>query len=148
MNKRSSVLLLVEDNPADALLMEEAITGHGIELVVIEGGSDACAYVSGRRPYQGAPRPDLIVLDLNLPDMNGKDVLATVKASVDTRTIPVVVFSSSRSQSDVVETYELGANSYMQKPLELEAYREVVHSLESFWFSAAQLPPASQWGHA
>ncbi|UOM32770.1 response regulator [Acuticoccus sp. I52.16.1] len=142
------MLLLVEDNPADAILMEEAMSGRGIDLVVVEGGNEACDYVCGRRPYQDAPRPDLIVLDLNLPDMSGKDVLATVKSGVDTRTIPVVIFSSSRSQSDVVETYELGANSYMQKPLELEAYRDVVHSLEKFWFSAAQLPPSAQWGTA
>ncbi|RAI03158.1 response regulator [Acuticoccus sediminis] len=148
MTERSALMLLVEDNPADAILMEEAISGSGIQLVVVEGGVDACAYVNGQRPFEGAQRPDLIVLDLNLPDMNGKDVLATMKSSIGTRTIPVVVFSSSRASADVDETYELGANSYMQKPLELGAYREVIDSLERFWFSAVRLPRSTQMGIA
>ena len=143
MKPRSALVLLVEDNPADAILMQDAIEDRSIELVVMEDGADACAYVRGDGPFKGVRRPDLIILDLNLPGMNGKDVLAALKSAVNTRAIPVVIFSSSRATADIAETYELGANSYLQKPLELDAYRNAIHALETFWFSAAHLPPSS-----
>ena len=145
---KSASILLVEDNPADVVLMGEAIADRDIELHVVGGGADAFAFLTGQRPYQGQRRPDLIVLDLNLPDMSGKDVLAGIKSDLDMRSIPVIIFSSSRARSDVSETYELGANSYMQKPLELESYRDAVRSMEHYWFSVAHLPPTPVMGHA
>lgn len=149
---RDVCVLLIDDNAADALLAREAITGAadecGIDLVIVADGGEALDYVAQRGPYANARRPDLILLDLNLPGLSGKDVLAAIKSSTATRAIPVVVFSASLARSDIAESYELGANCFIPKPLEFDAYVESLKSLDRFWFTSAALPESLPLEHS
>ncbi len=136
-------LLLVEDNPGDVMLFREAIKEYKIanQLAVVHDGEAALAYVRGEAPYEDAPRPDLVLLDLNLPRLDGQAVLSAMKQDERTRTIPVVVMTSSQAETDILRSYQLQANCYVTKPLDFDQFMMVVRSIESFWMSIVHLPP-------
>jgi len=140
--KKLPQVLLVDDNPADVGLAREALAGgrHQSQISNVTDGEEAMAFLHRAGPYANAVRPDLIVLDLNLPKKDGRAVLAEAKAHGDLRTIPIVVFSTSRSMLDIARSYELGANCYVSKPGNLNDYFSVVQSIEEFWFGSASLP--------
>ena len=135
-------VLLVDDNPADVGLAREALVGgrHHSCISSVEDGEEAMVFLRRTGKYAGAVRPDLVILDLNLPRKDGRAVLAEVKAERDLHTIPVVVFSTSRAMSDIERSYELGANCYVSKPGNLEGYFQAVQAIEEFWFGSASLP--------
>ena len=136
-------VLLVEDSPADARLTREAlaVSLQEARLTVVSDGSEALRYLRRQEPYRHAPRPDLILLDLNMPRMDGYQVLAQIKADADLRRIPVIMLSTSLSDNDVLRCYNLHANSYIAKPADLEQFLEVVAKLMHFWFQVVSLPP-------
>ncbi|WP_108661659.1 response regulator [Acuticoccus kandeliae] len=141
-------VLLVEDNPADAELTREALEENriSVDLSVVSDGVKAVEFLHRRGPFVAARRPDLIVLDLNLPRLHGKEVLASVRAADHLRVVPVVILTSSSAAKDVRESYELGANCYVTKPLELHAFQSIVRTLEAFWFNVVRLPPYDEPG--
>jgi len=133
-------ILLVDDNPADAVLVREALgdDSHRTRLTCVTDGEQAITYL--RERSKSPTRPDLIILDLNLPRKDGRAVLADVKSDPDLRQTAIVVFSASQSRHDIVKSYELGANCYVCKPGNLHEYLEAVQSIEQFWFGCARLP--------
>lgn len=139
--KRRSILL-VEDNRADARLITEALleTGSRVALNVVEDGNTAMAYLRRQPPHASAPRPDLIVLDLNLPGKDGREVLAEIMADEHLRRIPVLVLTSSRNRQDVQKSYDLGANCYITKPVSLDRFISIVQAIEDFWLDIVTLP--------
>ncbi len=139
-------LLLVDDNPADIQLAREALTqgSQQSQISSVEDGVEAIAFLERRGKYEEAVRPDLIILDLNLPRRNGHSVLAAIKASPTLRRIPVVMFSTSQLSKDVVRSYELGANCYVSKPGNLNDFFSAVKSIEDFWCGFACLPPKGE----
>lgn len=139
---RAVDLLLVEDNPGDIRLTEEALKDGPVKvnLSVARDGVEAVEFLMQRGQYQNAPRPDLILLDLNLPRKNGREVLNEIKADPHLRQIPVVVMTTSRSEQDIERAYELNANCYITKPIELDEFLGVVSSIEDFWLTKAMLP--------
>jgi two-component system, chemotaxis family, response regulator Rcp1 len=135
-------VLLVDDNPADLMLAQEALaacTRHSNVHSVIDG-EQAIAFLCGRSPYADRVRPHLLILDLNLPKKDGQAVLVEIKADPELRGIPVVIFSSSQANADVARSYQLGANCYISKPVNLKAYFATLQSIEEFWFGLASLP--------
>lgn len=136
-------ILLVEDNPGDVRLTKEAFKQGRIEndLHVVSDGAEALSFLSGRDEYADTPRPDLILLDLNLPRKDGEEVLEELKADPALRSIPVIVLTSSRAEEDVVRSYELHANAYLTKPVDPDEFIETVRAFEKFWFSVVRLPP-------
>jgi len=135
-------VLLVDDNPADVALAREALTGGGYQSQIsdVQDGEQAMAFLHRTGPYANAVRPDLVILDLNLPRKDGRAVLMEAKADADLCAIPVVVFSTSRAMLDIKRSYELGANCYVSKPGNLDEYFLVMQSIEEFWFGSASLP--------
>ena len=135
-------ILLVEDNPGDVRLTEEAFREGRIDnnLHVAADGVEALAFLEQRDEFEDAPRPDLVLLDLNLPRMNGDELLAELKADPKLRRIPVIVLTSSAAEEDVVTSYELHANAYLTKPVDPAAFIDTVQSFERFWFSIVKLP--------
>jgi two-component system, chemotaxis family, response regulator Rcp1 len=135
-------ILLVEDNPGDVRLMREALAVNGLSksLSVVEDGEQALSFLKRSGTYSEAPRPDLIFLDLNLPRKDGREVLAEIKGSSDLRRIPVIILTTSESDSDVKRAYELHANCYVKKPTDLDEYLSVVKACESFWLHVVRLP--------
>jgi CheY-like chemotaxis protein len=136
-------ILLVEDNPGDVRLAEEALNDAKManNLNVVSDGVDALEYLRRQGKHSDVARPDLILLDLNLPRKDGREVLEEVKADPDLRTIPVVVLTTSDAEVDIVRSYELHANAYVRKPVDFDAFIEVVRTIEDFWFSVVKLPP-------
>jgi CheY-like chemotaxis protein len=136
-------ILYVEDNPADVRLTVEALKEHKVRnrLTVVPDGEQAMQFLHRAGRYAHATRPDLILLDLNLPRMDGREVLGEVKADPDLRRIPVVVITSSQAEQDIVRTYDLHANCYVTKPVDLSRFLDVVKSIEGFWLSVVTLPP-------
>ncbi|EPG75526.1 response regulator receiver domain protein [Leptospira fainei serovar Hurstbridge str. BUT 6] len=136
-------ILLVEDNPADVRLTLEALgeVPKSKNLIVVNDGEEALDYVKGEGSYSGNSRPDLILLDLNLPKKNGFDVLKELKEDPELRRIPVVVLTTSGSDRDILQTYNLHANSYIQKPVEFDSFIEAMRSLRVYWFRTSRLPP-------
>lgn len=136
-------MLLVEDSPADVLITREALSQAKVRnhMHVAEDGVEAMAYLHRIEPYTHAVRPDLIVLDLNLPRKNGREVLAEIKGDPDLASIPVVVLTTSKADEDVVRAYNLHANCYVVKPLDFASFVDVVRSIEHFWLSIVTLPP-------
>ncbi len=136
-------ILLVEDNPADVRLTIEAFKDGKIanRLHVARDGVEAMNFLNRLPPYEKAIRPDLILLDLNLPRKNGREVLAEVKQSVVLRQIPIVVLTTSKADEDVVRSYDLHANCYISKPIDFERLIQVVRAIETFWISVVKLPP-------
>ena len=139
-------ILLVEDNPGDVRLTKEALKeGRFANLInVAVDGFEAMAFLRREGKYANAPRPDLILLDLNLPKKNGREVLAEIKADSDLKRIPVVVLTSSQAEKDIVATYNLHANCYITKPVDFEQFICVVRSIEDFWFAVVKLPPRGE----
>ena len=135
-------ILLVEDNPGDVRLTEEALADAKVRniLHVVGNGVEALQFLRREGPYADRPRPDLILLDLNLPIKNGMEVLSDIKADPDLRAIPVVILTTSQAEKDILKAYHLNANCYVTKPLDLDRFVEVVKSIEDFWFSIVQLP--------
>ena len=136
-------ILLVEDSPSDTELTVEALKEAKVRnhLSVVEDGVEALEFLRRQGPFAQAPRPDLIMLDLNLPRKDGREVLAEIKADPKLRTIPVVVLTTSRAEQDVLRAYELHANCYVTKPVGFEQFLEVVRSIENFWLVLVSLPP-------
>lgn len=139
---RSIEVLLVEDNPGDVRLMREAFWEVDVRhcLHTVPDGVQAIDFLRRREGHERAPRPDLIVLDLNLPRKGGREVLSEIKADPRLRKIPVVVLSSSTSDDDVTAAYDLHANCYVSKPVDFDHFVQVVRSIEHFWFGTARLP--------
>ena len=136
-------ILLVEDSPADILLTREAFEESRIlnTLHVTEDGVQAMDFLRKRGAYASAPRPDLILLDLNLPRKNGREVLAEIKADPDLKKIPIVVLTTSGAEEDVLRAYDLNANCYVVKPVGFDNFMEAIQSIRHFWFSIVTLPP-------
>ena len=137
-------ILLVEDNPGDVRLTIEALREGKVHnnLNVAEDGEEALAFLRREGSYARAPRPDLILLDLNLPRKDGREVLAEIKADPRLKTIPVVILTTSKADQDIVRSYELNANCYVTKPVDLEQFITVVQSIENFWLTIVTLPEA------
>ncbi|ABW15858.1 response regulator [Frankia sp. Mgl5] len=135
-------VLLVEDDPGDVLMTREAFEDHKLKnnLNVVSDGVEALAYLRGEGPYAGAPRPDLILLDLNLPRRDGRQVLAEVKADERLRRIPIVVLTTSEAEEDVLRSYDLHANAYITKPVDFERFVAVVRQIDDFFITVARLP--------
>jgi chemotaxis family two-component system response regulator Rcp1 len=136
-------ILLVEDNKADARLTMEALKDGKIQnnITVLEDGVEAMAYLRCEGKYSGAVRPDLIVLDLNLPKKDGREVLAEVKADPSLKTIPVVIMTVSKAEEDILKSYSLHANCYVTKPVDFTQFVKVVRTIEDFWLTIVKLPP-------
>jgi CheY-like chemotaxis protein len=136
-------VLLVEDNEGDVDLTRETLgtTKYDIKLSVARDGAQALDFLSGAGSWSEPGHPTLILLDLNLPRKDGRQVLGVLKAQDEFRRIPVIILSSSDSEKDITSCYHLGANCYLVKPVDLQAYRELVLTLENFWLGAAKLPP-------
>ncbi len=135
-------ILLVEDNPGDVRLTKEAMKEGKMRnnLSVARDGVEAMAFLRQEGQYADAPRPDVVLLDLNLPKKDGRSVLAEIKADPDLRRIPVVVLTSSKAEEDILNSYDLHANCYVTKPGDLEQFMEVVRSVEGFWVQIVKLP--------
>lgn len=141
-NTRSIEILLVEDNPGDARLTLEAMRDAKVSnrIHVVEDGVEAMEYLRRQGRYSEALRPDLILLDLNLPKKDGREVLAEVKADPDLKRIPVVVLTTSRAEEDVLRAYDLHANCYVTKPVDLEQFMRIVSLIDEFWIKVVTLP--------
>ena len=135
-------ILLVEDSPADVDLTREALQEAKVlnNLHVVEDGEQALAYLRREGPYAEVTRPDLILLDLNLPRKDGRQVLEEIKADPSLRRIPVVILTTSEAEQDVLRSYDLHANCYVTKPVDLERFITVVRSIEDFWLAIVKLP--------
>ena len=135
-------VLLVEDNVADAELMTETLetTKLHIDITHVIDGEQALAYLLQQAPYEHARPPDLILLDLNLPRVDGRQVLSELQQRPKLRALPVVVLTSSDAERDIVESYEMGANCYVSKPVGLAEFQSIVHAIEGFWFTVVKLP--------
>ena len=144
MNPKPIEILLVEDNPADADLTREYFEDARIfnRLHVVADGVEAMNYLRRLGDHVSAPRPDLILLDLNLPRKDGREVLAEIKQDPEFKHIPVVVLSASQAESDIMRSYDLHANAYISKPVDLTRFSEIVSSIEGFWLSIVKLPLA------
>lgn len=141
-------VLLVEDNPADADLTREALEASKLvlNLSVVIDGEQCLNFLRHSGAFSHAPRPDLILLDLNLPRVSGREVLMEIKKDPGLRTIPVVVLTSSAAETDVVQSYDLGANCYITKPVDLNSFMSIVESVNEFWFTVVKLPMRSASG--
>ena len=135
-------ILLVEDNPGDVRLTQETLKDTKVRnnMHVVMDGIDAVAFLRRGGKYADVPRPDLILLDLNLPKKDGREVLAEIKADSDLKSIPVVVLTTSKAEQDIFRAYDLHANCYITKPVNLDQFIEVVKCIEDFWFTIVKLP--------
>ena len=136
-------VLLVDDSPGDVQLMKEAFLAATcpIDLHVAQDGVEAMAYLRAEGNKVRFPRPDLILLDLNMPRMDGRQLLAHIKEDEILKTIPTVILTTSEAESDIVKSYQLRANCYLNKPVELDAFENLVKSINDFWLATATLPP-------
>ncbi len=144
VRSRSLEILLVEDNPGDVRLMREALS-DGLRsnvLSVVTDGAAALAFLRREGTFHAAPQPDVILLDLNLPKMDGRQVLAAIKGDSRLRRIPVVVLTTSADERDVLGSYDLGANCYITKPVDLDQFLAAVRAIEQFWLTVVTLPGA------
>lgn len=135
-------ILLIEDNPGDARLTQDALKDGKIKnnLHIVYDGEEATDFLFKRNQYQNAPRPDLIILDLNLPKKNGQEVLAEIKADDNLKSIPVIILTTSKAEEDIIRSYNLHANCFLSKPIDLNQFFEVVKSIEDFWLTVVKLP--------
>jgi chemotaxis family two-component system response regulator Rcp1 len=141
-------VLLVEDSPGDVRLTQEAFrdANRELRLHVATDGVEAMAFLRQEGPHAGAKRPDLILLDLNLPRMDGREVLAQIKEDDKLRTIPTVILTTSEAEADIVRSYQLKANCYLSKPAQLDAFEAIVKSINDFWLTKVKLPQQGQGG--
>ncbi|MDQ2732388.1 MAG: response regulator [Armatimonadota bacterium] len=137
-------ILLVEDSSTDVLLAREALEHAKVhnQLHVVKDGVEAMAFLRKEGVYADVPRPDLVLLDLNMPRKDGREVLAEVKADEHLRSIPVVVLTTSQAQEDVLKAYGLHANCYISKPVDFEQFTNVIRAIDQFWFTVVKLPTA------
>ncbi|MFI5565044.1 response regulator [Amycolatopsis japonica] len=135
-------ILLVEDDPGDVLMTQEAFEHHKIRntLSVVSDGEQALLFLRREAPYENAERPGLILLDLNLPRKDGREVLSEVKASPELRTIPVVVLTTSEAEEDILRSYDLHANAYVTKPVDFDRFIDVVRQIDNFFVTVVKLP--------
>ena len=135
-------VLLVEDSPGDVRLTKEVFrdTNMDIRLHVASDGLEAMAFLRQKGDHVNSPRPDLILLDLNLPKMDGRQVLAQIKEDASLKTIPTVILTTSESEADIVKSYQLQANCYLSKPVQLDAFENIVKSINDFWLTKVKLP--------
>jgi chemotaxis family two-component system response regulator Rcp1 len=143
-NGRAIEIMLVEDNPGDVRLTREALKEAKVRnsLNVAGDGIEAMAFLRREGTHSTAPRPDIILLDLNLPKKDGRQVLAEIKADPELRRLPVVILTTSKAEEDILKTYDLHANCFITKPVDFDQFVKVVHSIEHFWLSIVTLPPA------
>jgi CheY-like chemotaxis protein len=146
MNADLISVLLVEDDPGDLLLIREAFADYkvGNVLSTVSDGVEAMRFVRGEGKYAGRARPDLVLLDLNLPRKSGTEVLAEIKGDPDLSTIPVIVLTTSEAEEDVLRSYKMHANAYITKPVDFERFREIVHQIDDFFIGIVKLPPQGQ----
>ena len=139
-------ILLVEDNPGDADLAKVALGDSKIKnnLFVVEDGVEAMDFLRNMGEYADAPRPDLVLLDLNLPKKDGRTVLGEIKSDESLKMIPVVILTTSRDEEDILRSYNLHANCYITKPIDLDQFLKVVKSIENFWLTIVKLPPGGR----
>lgn len=144
MNGHAIEILLVEDNPGDVRLTREALKEAKVRnrLSVAGDGVEAMAFLRREGTHSTAPRPDIVLLDLNLPRKDGRQVLAEAKADPELRRIPVVILTTSKAEEDILKTYDLHANCFITKPVDFDQFVKVVRSIEHFWLSIVTLPPA------
>jgi chemotaxis family two-component system response regulator Rcp1 len=146
MNNRANLrpirLLLVEDSPADARLTRESLKDCKVmvDMQHVKDGVDAMQYLRREGKFADARRPDLVILDLNMPRKDGRETLEEIKADPDLRRIPVVILTISESEEDILRTYNLHANAFITKPIDLEQFSKVVREIENFWFTIVKLP--------
>lgn len=135
-------ILLVEDSPGDVRLTQEVLREGKVhnDLNVVEDGVQALAFLRGEPPYTGVSHPDLILLDLNLPRKSGQEVLQVIKEDAELRRIPVVVLTTSRAEEDIIRAYDLHANCYITKPIDLDQFIQVIRSIQEFWLTIVRLP--------
>ena len=141
-NSKLIEILLVEDNPGDVILTEEALRDDKLKVTlnVVNDGEEAMDVLNRRGAHPNAPRPDLILLDLNLPKKDGREVLAEIKNDPLLKSIPVVILTTYQAEEDILKAYALNANCYVQKPIDLDQFIKVVKNIESFWFTVVKLP--------
>ncbi|MCX7627879.1 MAG: response regulator [Methylophilaceae bacterium] len=137
--------LLAEDNPGDVRLTKEALRDSKVHnnLNVVSDGVEALAFLRREGKYASAPRPDVVLLDLNLPKKDGREVLAEIKSDPSLKRIPVVIITSSEAEQDILRTYDLHANCYVTKPVDLDQFIKVIQSIENFWLTIVKLPSTS-----
>ena len=142
------VVLLVEDSPGDVRLTQEAFrdANKSIQLLVASDGVEAMAFLRREGPHAHAPRPELILLDLNLPKMDGREVLAQIKSNDALKTIPTVILTTSEAETDIVKSYQLQANCYLSKPVQFDEFAALVRSINDFWLTRVKLPLQEQSG--
>ena len=143
LQARQLHMLLVEDNPGDVRLTRESLKENKIlvNLDVVGDGVEAMAFLRKQGKYSDAPEPDLILLDLNLPLKDGREVLAEIKNDPELHRIPVVILTTSATESDIIKSYNLYANAYVTKPLDMEQFGRITRSIEEFWLTIVKLPP-------
>ena len=141
-NERQIEVLLVEDDPGDVVMTREAFEDHKVrnQLHVVNDGADAMAFLRQEGEYADVPRPDLVLLDLNLPRMDGREVLEAIKSDPELASIPVVVLTTSETEDDVLRSYSLHANAYVTKPVDFERFIEVVRQIDDFFVTVVRLP--------
>jgi CheY-like chemotaxis protein len=146
MNAEEISVLLVEDDPGDVMLVREAFAADkvGNTLSVVSDGVEAMRFVRGEGEYAGAERPDLVLLDLNLPRKSGAEVLAEIKGDPQLSTIPVVVLTTSQAEEDVLRSYEMHANAYVTKPVDFDRFGEIVRQIDEFFVGIVRLPPRAR----
>jgi CheY-like chemotaxis protein len=132
-------MLLVEDNPADIRLIREVLKETDNSLFVVKDGVEALKFLNHEANYSNAPRPDIIILDLNLPRKDGREVLKEIKKNDNLKSIPVIVLTTSNSEDDIIKTYKDYANCYITKPVDFDQFLKVIESIESFWHNAVRL---------
>ena len=142
MDEKQKIVFLVEDNKADIRLIEEALKNSSIDyqLVTVRNGVDAMIYLRQEDPYTDAPRPNLIILDLNLPKKDGREVLVEIKSDSSLKRIPVIILTTSRNEDDVQQSYDLNANCFITKSRNLSQLFAIVKRIEEFWLSTVTLP--------
>jgi len=143
MKNKSIVILMAEDSPSDAELARQAFKNGKLlnELIIVKDGVEAMDYLNKKGKFADAIRPDVVLLDLNMPRKDGREVLAEIKKDADLKTIPVVVLTTSADEQDILRSYELQASCYITKPVEFEKFIEVARSIKHFYFNIVTLPP-------
>ena len=144
MNRQNNEIniLLAEDNPGDVFIIKQALNQNGLpcQLAHVSDGEEMMKFLYQQENYRNSVRPDLILLDLNLPKKHGFDVLKEIKQDEELKTIPIVILTSSKSEKDIIESYSLHASCYLTKPVDLSEFMAVIQSLKDFWFKFVQLP--------
>jgi CheY-like chemotaxis protein len=146
MNADLISVLLVEDDPGDVLLIREAFADYkvGNVLSVVSDGVEAMKFVRGEGEYAGEVRPDLVLLDLNLPRKSGTEVLTEIKSDPQLSMIPVIVLTTSQAEEDILRSYKMHANAYITKPVDFERFKEIVHQIDDFFIGIVKLPPRQE----